>query len=85
MFRRIMNPLFTIFIFVIVFVPVISVHAGPGCKYLTGDPGYFPDETIISGGMERNYFYMCLLSTKTIDPPRLFSISTDWEGMLYRS
>lgn len=55
MVRRLMNPSITIFIFIIVFVPAISTNAGPGCKYLTGESGYFPDQTIISGGMERNY------------------------------
>jgi len=55
MVRKSVNLPITILIFVILFVPVISVYAGPGCKYLTGEPGLFPYETIDSGGIERNY------------------------------
>ena len=55
MIRKIVNLPIIVLIFVILIIPVISVHAGPGCKYLTGEPGYFPNETIISGGIERTY------------------------------
>lgn len=34
---------------------VSSAYAGPGCQDLTGEPGFFPSETISSGGMERSY------------------------------
>lgn len=33
----------------------IPAHAGKGCKGLTAGSGFFPNETIFSGGMERSY------------------------------
>ncbi len=44
-----------IIIFCMMIFPVLSVHAGPGCKYLTGEPGHYTNEQIVSGGLERTY------------------------------
>jgi len=36
-------------------LPVASAFAGPGCKDLPGEPGYYPDQEIESGGLTRVY------------------------------
>jgi polyhydroxybutyrate depolymerase len=35
--------------------PAFLAHAGEGCQDLTAGSGYFPGETISSGGLERSY------------------------------
>ena len=87
MVKKIVNLPITIVIFVILFVPVISVHAGPECKYLTGEPGYFPDETIISGDIERTYILYVPPKYKNNRPtPLVFNfhgLGGDAESHLY--
>jgi polyhydroxybutyrate depolymerase len=35
--------------------PTLPAHAGKGCQDLTAGSGYFPSETIVSGGIPRSY------------------------------
>jgi polyhydroxybutyrate depolymerase len=54
MYRKIVS-LPALIIFCIMVLPVVSAYAGPGCKDLPGEPGYFPDLEMESGGMTRTY------------------------------
>jgi len=35
--------------------PALSAHAGEGCQDLTAGSGFFPSETLVSGGIPRSY------------------------------
>ena len=54
MYRKILI-LPVLIIFSIMILPVVSAYAGPGCKYLTGGPGYWEGLSIMSGDMTRTY------------------------------
>jgi polyhydroxybutyrate depolymerase len=55
MFRRIVNWQSIVFVVFILTFSVASVQAGPGCKSLEGEPGFYPNLTIESGGLTRTY------------------------------
>jgi len=54
MFRKIVCLQAILFLCIMV-LPVASAFAGPGCKDLPGEPGYYPDLEMESGGMTRIY------------------------------
>jgi polyhydroxybutyrate depolymerase len=64
----------TILIFALMMGPAFLAHAGEGCQDLTAGSGYFPNETIISGGLERSYVLYVPTTYKTNRPmPLVFN------------
>jgi polyhydroxybutyrate depolymerase len=58
--------------------PALPAHAGKGCQDFTAGPGAFPEQTIVSGGLERSYF---LYVPSTYVPNRPMPLVFNFHGL----